>query len=590
MSASDKKQLKKAAMAEGMTQKQHKAQKEAQAAKRKQVTYTAVGVVCAVLAIGLLFWSNWDNLTGHFNNSKVAATVDGVDYTVADLKYYYTSARQATYQTWYSLLYGYGYNTGFDYTVDDGAQWQDEANNKTYADYFRETALQYLKEDAALCAAAKAEGYTLSEEGQKTLEDEFAEIDTLCAQEGISRKTFFARRYGNGVTEEVYRRNRTNSLLASEYSNHHNEGIEVSEADIEDYYKKNTADLDSYDYRYFFIDGTAATPVDENGEPLKNEDGTTVTATEEEKAAALAAAKEKADAALAEIQAAEDKEAAFQKAALKYVSESVRGAYEANENYSLQRGVMGSTLSSSSSVYASWLKEDGRKSGDLTSVESSSGYFVVLFLNRYQDNDPTVNVRHILIRTDTTDSTEKDENGYAIPTQEARDAAKAKAQEILNEWKAGEATEESFAALAEKYSDDGRDSETEMLNAPGGLYEAVAKNQMVPSFNDWIFEKGRKAGDVDLVEYVGRYSGWHIIYFSGVAEDPQWRITAEKSTKSSMQSEWHDGLIDNCEVVEADGMKYVGSVNTAVPTPTASPAESQPVETESQPSESETAE
>lgn len=32
MSASDKKQLKKAAMAEGMTQKQHKAQKEAQAA------------------------------------------------------------------------------------------------------------------------------------------------------------------------------------------------------------------------------------------------------------------------------------------------------------------------------------------------------------------------------------------------------------------------------------------------------------------------------------------------------------------------------------------------------------------------------
>lgn len=570
MSASDKKQLKKAAMAEGMTQKQHKAQKEAQAAKRQKVTYTAIGVVCAVLAIGLLFWNNWDNLTGHFNNSKVAATVDGVDYTVADLKYYYASARQMVYT--YSM-YGL-YN--FNYTIDDGAQWQDETNNKTYADYFRELALQYLKEDAALCAAAKAEGYTLSEEGQKTLEDEFAEIDTLCAQEGISRKTFFARRYGSGVTEEVYRRNRANSLLASEYSDHHNEGIEVSEADIEDYYKKNTADLDSYDYRYFFIDGTAANTVDENG--------ATVTATEEEKAAALAAAKEKADAALADIQAAEDKEAAFQEATLKYVSESVRGAYEANEDYSLQRGIMGSTLSSSRSSYADWLKADARQEGDITSVETSNGYFVVMFLKRYKDDHPTVNVRHILINTDTSGSTEKDENGYAIPTQAARDSAKAKAQQLLDLWKAGEATEESFAALATEHTEDSGSKEN------GGLYEKVYRGQMVTNFNNWIFEEGRKPGDVGLVENIGRYSGWHIIYFSGVAEDPQWRITAEKSTKSSMQSEWHDGLIEGCEAVEADGMKYVGSVNTAVPTPTASPAESQPIETDSQPSESEAAE
>lgn len=578
MSASDKKQLKKAAMAEGLTQKQHKAQKEAQAAKRQKVTYTVVGVVCAVLAIGLLFWSNWDNLTGHFHNSKVAATVDGADYTVADLKYYYATVRQMTYT--YSM---YGLNS-FNYTIDDGAQWQDEANGKTYADYFRETALQYLKEDAAFCAAAKAEGYTLSEEGQKTLEDEFAEIDTVCAQEGISRKTFFARRYGSGVTEEVYRRNRTNTLLASEYSNHHNDSIEVSETDIEDYYKKNTADLDSYDYRYFFIDGTAADPVDENGDPLKDENGATVTATEEEKTAALAAAKEKADAALADIQAAEDKEAAFQEAALKYVSESVRGAYEADQNYSLQRGIMGSTLSSSRSSYANWLKEDARQEGDITSVETSNGYFVVMFLKRYKDDAPTVNVRHILINTDTSDSTEKDENGYAIPTQAARDSAKAKAQQLLDLWKAGEATEESFAALATEHTEDSGSKEN------GGLYEKVYKGQTVTNFNNWIFEEGRKPGDVGLVENVGHYSGWHIIYFSGVAEDPQWRITAESSTKSSMQSEWSDNLIESCEAVEADGMKYVGSANTAVPTPTASPAESQPVETEDQPSESEAAE
>ena len=587
MSASNKKQLKKAAMAEGTTQRERKTQNEAQAAKRKTMAYTVTGLVCFVLAIGLLIWNNWDNLTGRFHYSATAVTVDGTDYSVADLQYYYASARQYTYNTWYSFLYGYGINIGFDPNLADGAQWQDEANNKTYADYFRESALQSLKETAALCAAAKAEGYTLSEEGQKTLADEFTEIDTICAQNGISRKTFFARQYGNSVTEEVYRRNRTNSLLASEYSNHHNEGIEVSEANIKDYYEKNTADLDSYDYRYFFIDGTASNPVDENGEPLKNEDGTTVTATEEEKKAALAAAKEKADAALAEIQAAEDKEAAFVAAAPKYVSESVRSAYE-NESYSLNSGIMGSTLSDNNSAYAAWLKETAREAGDVTSIETSNGYFVVMFLKRYLDNDPTVNARHILITTDTSGSTEKDADGNPIPTQAARDAARAKAQEILDQWKAGEATEESFAALAEEHSEDGRNSETKELNAPGGLYESIFKGQMVSSFNDWIFEEGRKAGDVGLVEYVGRYCGWHIIYFSGVDEEPHWYTTAKDKTQSSMQNDWRTGLVEACEVVEADGMKYVGSANTAAPTPSSSPAEyesADPAPTESQAAE-----
>ena len=58
--------------------------------------------------------------------------------------------------------------------------------------------------------------------------------------------------------------------------------------------------------------------------------------------------------------------------------------------------------------------------------------------------------------------------------------------------------EESFAALAEEHSEDGRNSETKDLNAPGGLYESIFKGQMVSSFNDWIFEEGRKAGDVGL--------------------------------------------------------------------------------------------
>ena len=60
MSASDKKQQRKAAMAEGLTQRQLREQKEAQAAQRKKTTYTVIGVVCAIAAVGLLVWNNID--------------------------------------------------------------------------------------------------------------------------------------------------------------------------------------------------------------------------------------------------------------------------------------------------------------------------------------------------------------------------------------------------------------------------------------------------------------------------------------------------------------------------------------------------
>lgn len=567
MSASDKKQQRKAAMAEGLSQKQQREQNEARAAKQRKTIYTVIGIVCAVLAVALLVWNSWSGISDKLHNNAVAATVDGVDHTVGDLQYYYSNARQAFYyNNYYYIMYGL---VNFDPNVEDGAQWYNEAENKTYADYFRESALSSLKEISALCAAAKADGYTLSEEGQASIDSSLAQYEAYRIQSGMSWDNYLARVFGTGVTKDVLIRNMTNSTLASEYYQHHADGIEVDEAAIQDYYTNNVNDLDSYTYRYFFVNGTAPSTVDEEGK--------TVAATDEEKEAALSEAEKKANAAVAEIDAAEDKEAAFIAAAPNYVGESYKAAYENDPDYSLQYAVIGDLLTQNASSYATWLQDKDRKENDVTAIKTSSGYFVVMFLKREVDNTPAANVRHILVLTDTTGAT-KDENGYDIPTQSARDAAQAKAQELLNQWKAGEATEESFAALAEEHSEDSRNSETNALNAEGGLYESVNRGDMVRNFNDWVFEPGRQVGDVGLVENVGRYSGWHIIYFSGVTGVPHWRSIAEENTKASIQSDWSNGLTEACEAVEAAGMQYVGSANTATPTPTASPVESEAVE------------
>ena len=573
MSASDKKQQRKAALVDGLSQKELRERQNAQTAARKKMIYTIIGVVCAVAVAGLLIWNNIGNFTGRPNTSAVAATVDGVDYKVPDLQYYYASARMKEYYS-YSYLAQFGASSPFNPYVSDGAQWYDEAANQTYADYFREQALALLKEVTALCAAAKADGYTLSADGQANIDSQLNQIDAYRSQYGMSRNTYLAQQYGAGVTEAVFLRNLTNSLIADEYARYHEDQIDYDDAALKEYYADHSDILDSYDYRVFLISGAAATPTDEEGNPLKNEDGTTVTASDEDKAAAMAKAKEQAEEAVTGIRAAEDKEQAFINAAPLYVPDNVKEAYS-SASYSLQKWVEGEYVSRAS--YGEWLADPARQQYDVDYVETSTGYYVVMFLDRYLSDYPILNIRHILIRPETSEGAEVNSADAPIPTQAQMDAAKAKIQDILDKWNAlsaEEKTPEKFGELAEEYSQDGRNS-AGSLSTAGGLYKEVRKGNMVPSFDEWIFDPSRQVGDVGMVENSGDdawYYGWHLIYFES-AEDPYWKQTATEEKLANDQTEWKNGLLDAITAVAADGMKYVGAENTAQPSPSATPAQ-----------------
>lgn len=159
---------------------------------------------------------------------------------------------------------------------------------------------------------------------------------------------------------------------------------------------------------------------------------------------------------------------------------------------------------------------------------------------------PGVNVRHILVKAVAgEDGTFSDE---------AKAEAKAKAEEILAEFEAGEKTEESFAALAEQYSED------EGSNTNGGLYENVLEGQMVAEFNDFCFAEGRKAGDTGIVYGEnGAYAGYHVMYFAGEG-DPATNETGRSQIANSKMSEWLQGLADGIEVKEKFFYRLVGKV------------------------------
>ena len=70
---------------------------------------------------------------------------------------------------------------------------------------------------------------------------------------------------------------------------------------------------------------------------------------------------------------------------------------------------------------------------------------------------PLLTSDNILIKAEVADADDpatEDVDQSKVPTQEALDAAKAEAEDILAQWEAGDKTAESFGALAEEYSDD----------------------------------------------------------------------------------------------------------------------------------------
>ena len=141
-----------------------------------------------------------------------------------------------------------------------------------------------------------------------------------------------------------------------------------------------------------------------------------------------------------------------------------------------------------------------------------------------------VDVRHILIGLE---GGTVGEDGVTTYSEEDWTNAEAKAQTVLDEWLAGDKTEDSFAALANAKSEDAGS------NTNGGLYEQVYEGQMVTAFNDWCFDETRQYGDYGIVktEY-----GYHIMFFVG--SQPMWKYYAESDWKTEQNNAYTTALVE----------------------------------------------
>ena len=132
-----------------------------------------------------------------------------------------------------------------------------------------------------------------------------------------------------------------------------------------------------------------------------------------------------------------------------------------NLRHTAARATAASTLNTDlrySSVnvnYQEWVSDASRKTGDKAYFASTGtaddgseeiyGYYVVYYLGTNDNTFALRNVRHILAKFEGGTA---NETGATVYSDEEKAAAKAEAEELLNQWKSGEATEDSFAQLA----------------------------------------------------------------------------------------------------------------------------------------------
>lgn len=555
MSASKKKQQRKAnaeASEELFSKKNGKEEK-----KESGVKYAIAGIVVAValvVSIAVLV------IQGFVAPNAAAMTIGSEKIYSHELNYYYINA----YSNFVNQV-GTEYASqlfGLDTSKSLKTQTYYADSSMSWHDYFLSTAKTSAQQIHMLSDAAKAEGVTLNEEYEAYVQDEMSGLADYVAENGYSMDSYLSAMYGKRMDQAEYERLVRNGYLASQYSEAKSEEFSSSytDDDLTSYYNEHKNDFDLVTYRRYLV-------------TAKTEDGMTDTQKNEALNAARATAEAMANASTSEAEFIaqvvtqknkENAEAAANTAEGEESTTPTEYTGDQAETDTLQSEVTYSSFSTtneSSKAQAEWLFDEARTTGNVTTIDTTTGTYVFFFMERSRHDYNTVDVRHILVSFDSFDAegnpiaddaenTDENTDSQTETTDAQKEAAKAEAERILAEWKDGAATEESFGELAKQYTDDSNGEQ-------GGLYEQVYQGRMVTNFNDWIFGSGREPGDSGVIstDY-----GYHVMYFVG-ENDPYWMVQVRSAKASADYNAWAEAKFENYAMKDKSGISNVGLAN-----------------------------
>jgi len=392
---------------------------------------------------------------------------------------------------------------------------QESPYMQSWSEVIREQTESMIKLYIALYLQAMEHDYALTELDKEAVEEEMVRLDMMARMEGVSARALLRSYYGPNITLSGFREIHGMMRLVTRFVREHQESFEFTEEEFEAAYLETPERFDMVTFRYFSFPGNM--PPSEEDEP-----------TEEDRAAFRKAQEEKANEFLEKVTTSE----AFHALVLEYTDPDDMQHHEGcdpsdghthlPEDEDSLITVPVQELTNMPGEEHEFLADNSRKPLEKAMFEDSNGNFgVFLFVSRARDERQSVDVRHILLRPDPeTDDPEAD--------------AKQRAEALLQEWRDGEATEESFAALASEKTDDA-------ASIPdGGLYRNINEaTNFVEPFLTWCLDEARQPGDTGIVE---TDHGFHIMFF--VRGQPTWRTAAWTVLAMARFDQYCDEIID----------------------------------------------
>lgn len=473
---------------------------EARNTAKKVVNKVISIVLCAVIVLGVVAFSL--NYYGALQRViKIGGVGSDQSVTIAEYEYYYMRAyNQVRYQAQYYQYY-YQTSNGYDLSLSPEEQTQttqdSDGNEVTWAEKLHEDTLEIIQLHKAYYNEALKKGLKLTKADEANIDKQIESLRKEAESAGSSSTSgenkvtyslnaYLRKVYGGSINERFLRKQLKVQILAQKYITQRTAEIAKTydQKDIDAEYKKDTATYDFVTFRAYTFKTTELTKKDNETDD------------------ALKARQTKADAEVKknanDFYNAVTNEATFTAKAKELNKDTANYNVDEDTKFSMLKSKVQSNFSEDA---AKWLFDSSTKEGSkkLFSDEENGKYIVVLAVKK-PHQEKTVTARHILFSTiDQSTNNELSEEEIAKKKTEAED--------VLKKFNEGDKSEDSFAALANEYTED-----TDTSN--GGLYEHIYPGQMVTEFNDWCFNASRKPGDVEIVK---TQFGYHIIYF--VAKD-----------------------------------------------------------------------
>lgn len=482
-----------------MTKYDRKVQKrkeEKEKEKKEERISTTVGIVFLVALVCLV--ASFPIRT-YLATHETYVVINGEEVNKVEFDYVYNTSKNNYITQYGSYLSYFGLDTSKDLST------QMYSDTLTWQDYFEQNAVESLKQNKALMAEAKAAGFTYDTTDEYNTFKET--IKTSAAAAGVSDKEYVRSIYGSYATMGRIEEYVKNDMVMNAYYQKLQEDNAPSDDEIQSYYEENKATYDSVDYRLTTIEADLPTEPTELADPVEETAADTTGTTDGTTAADSTqdTAYQPSDAEIAK--AMEDAKVLADDA-----EQTVAKDGEAHEN---------EKKSSVNYLISDWLFDDARKAGDTTVItnDNSHCYYVVAFEKRYLDETPSADVRVI------------------IPTEDKT------GEEILEEWKNGAATEDSFAELCKKYTQDTSAVEN------GGLFEQVTKTGMTEELSNWIFDSSRQAGDTVAITVSDTT---YVLYYIG-QDQPEWKINIKNTLVSDTMSQHVQDITADVTVEDPKG-------------------------------------